>query len=104
MDEYKSSFITYELEPGPQDISEALLKILQPEFDGYFNAVVIEYDDIAMKTKLIVRTGFIDIRFDEQSFFSSVLCFTAGWYYKHYNEYGSERIVNLSTTKNTLGM
>ena len=34
LDEYNSSFITYELEPGFytfKDLSEALLKILQPE-------------------------------------------------------------------------
>ena len=34
LDEYNSSFITYELEPGIntfKDLSEALLKILQPE-------------------------------------------------------------------------
>ena len=36
LDEYNSSFITYELEPGIytfKDISEALLKILQPEYE-----------------------------------------------------------------------
>ena len=58
LDEYNSSFITYELEPGIytfKDISEALLKILQPEYEGYHNAIDIEYDDITMKTKLVVR-------------------------------------------------
>ena len=96
-DEYNSSFITYELEPGSKDISEALLKILQPEYDGYLNAIDIEYDDIAMKTKLDVRAGIIAIRFDEQSFYN-VPGFTADWDYKHKKEYTSQKILNLSTT------
>ena len=36
--------------------------------------------------------------FDEKLFFSNVLGFTPGWGYKHYNEYISQKIVNLSTT------
>ena len=81
LDEYNSSFITYELDLGIytfKDISEALLKILQPEYDGYHNAIDIEYDDITMKTKLVVKHGIIAIRFDEKSFFSTVLGFTSG--------------------------
>ena len=42
----------------------------------------IEYDDITMKTKLVVKSGIIAIRFDEKSFFSTVLGFTPGWDYK----------------------
>ena len=88
LDEYNSSFITYELDPGIytfEDISEALLKILQPEYDGYHNTIDIEYDDITMKTKLVVKHGTIAIRFDEKSFFNTILGFTPGWEYKHYN-------------------
>ena len=101
LDEYNSSFITYELEPGIytfKDISEALLKILQPEYEGYHNAIDFEFDNITMKTKLVVRAGIIAIRFDEKSFFSNVLGFTSGWDYKHYNEYTSQKIVNLGST------
>ena len=53
LDEYNSSFITYELDPGIytfKDISKALFNILQPEYDGYRNSIEIEYDDITMKT------------------------------------------------------
>ena len=60
LDEYNSSFITYEIDLGIytfKDISEALLKILQPEYDGYHNAIDIESDDITMKTKLVVKHG-----------------------------------------------
>ena len=60
LDEYNSSFITYELEPGIytfKDISEALYSILQSGCPGDCNVIVIEYDDIKMKTKLVVQSG-----------------------------------------------
>ena len=31
-------------------------------------------------------------------FFSTILGFTAGWDYKHYNQYLSQKFVNLSST------
>ena len=86
LDEYNSSFNTYELQPGIytfKDISEALFNILQIEYPGYGKVIDIEYDDITMKTKLVVRSGIIAIRFDEKSFFNTVLGFTPGWDYKH---------------------
>ena len=51
-----------------------------------------------MKTKLNVRTGVIGIRFDEQSFFSSILGFTPHWDYKHHIKYISQKNVNLSSS------
>ena len=101
LDEYNSSFITYELDPGIytfKDISEALFNILQSEYPGPSNVIDIEYDDITRKTKLIVRTGIIAIRFDEKSFFSTILGFTPGWDYKHYNKNTSQKVVNLGST------
>ena len=71
-DEYNSSFVTYEFSPGFytfKDISEALFNILQSEYPEPSNVIDIEYDDIPMKTKLVVKSGFIAIRFDEKSFF-----------------------------------
>ena len=53
LDEYNSSFITYELEPGVytfKGTSEALLNILQLEYPKPSNAIVIEFDDITTKT------------------------------------------------------
>ena len=107
LDEYKSSFITHEVQPGIytfKDISEALLNILQIEYPGPSNVIDIEYDDITMKTKLVVRYGIIAIRFDEKSFFNTVLGFTPGWDYKRYNRYTSQKILYLGSTKNTLEM
>ena len=101
LDEYNSSFVTYELEPGIytfKDISEALFNIIQFEYPGPSNVIDIEYDDITMKTKLVVNIGIIAVRFDEKSFFSTILGFTPGWDYKHYNKYVSQKIVNLSNT------
>ena len=101
LDEYNSSFITYELQPGIytfKDISEALFNILQSEYPIPSHTIVIEFDDITRKTKLDVKSGIIAIRFDEKSFFSTILGFTAGWDYKHYNKYINQKIVNLSNT------
>ena len=101
LDEYNSNFITYELEPGIytfKDISEALFNILQTEYPGSSNVNIIEYDHITGKTKLVVRDGIMAIRFDEKSFFSTILGFTSGWDYNNYNQYLSQKIVNLSST------
>ena len=101
LDEYNSSFITYELDPGIytyKDISKALFNILQSEYPGPSNVIDIKYDDITMKTKLVVNNGIIAIRFDEKSFFSTVLGFTSGWDCKHYNKYTSQKVVNIGST------
>ena len=81
-----------------KDLSETLLKILQPEYEGYHNAIDIEFDEITRRTKLVVRSGIIAIRFDEKSFFSTILGFTSHWDYEHYNEDFSQKIVNLIGT------
>ena len=101
LNEYNSNFITYELEPGIysyRDIAEALYYILQSEYPSSGSEILIRLDDITRKTKLVVRSGIIAIRFDEKSFFSTILAFTPGWDYKHYNQYLSQKIVNLSST------
>ena len=81
LDEYNSSFFTYEVQPGIytfKDISEALFNILQSEYPGPSNVIAIEFDDITRKTKLVVENGIIALRFDEKSFFSTILGFTSG--------------------------
>ena len=101
LDEYNSNFITYELETGIysyRDIAEAVFYILQSDYPQSNSEILIRLDDITRKTKLVVRSGIIAIRFDEKSFFSTSLGFTAGWDYKHYNQYLSQKIVNLSST------
>ena len=71
LDEYNSSFISYELQPGVysfKDLSEFLFNILQPEFLGFNKSIDFEIDNINMKTELIVRSGIINITFHEKSF------------------------------------
>ena len=102
LDVYNSNFITCELLPGVytfRDLSEVLLRKLQLEFEGVDNAIVIEFDDISMKTKLVVRSGIVAIKFDGKSPFSTVLGFHSHWDYEHYDKYISQRIVSLSTKK-----
>ena len=101
LDEYNSGFITYELEPGIysfKEISEALFYILQSEYTQSNSEILIRLDDVTRKIKLVVNSGIIAVRFDEKSFFCTILGFTAGWDYKHYNQYLSQKIVNLSIT------
>ena len=78
LDEYSSSFIIYEIQPGIhtfEDISEALFNFLQPEYPGPSNIIDIEFDGITRKSKLAVKKGIIAIRFHEKSFFSNTLRF-----------------------------
>ena len=101
LDEYNSSFTTYELEPGIysyKDISEALFNILQSEYPQSNSEILIRLDDVTRKTKLVVNSGIIAVRFDEKSFFITILGFTAGWDYKYHNQYLSQKIVSLSNT------
>ena len=100
-DKYNSSYITYTLEPGIytfKDFSEALFIRLLSENPGPSNVIDTEYDDITMKIKLVVKNGILSIRFNEKSFFCTILGFFSGWDYKHYNKYTSQKIVNLGNT------
>ena len=47
---------------------------------------------------MVGKNGIIAIRFDEKSFFSTILGFTSGWDDKHYNKNNSQKIVNLNST------
>ena len=51
-----------------------------------------------MKSKLVVKSGIIAVKFDEKSFFSTILVFNPYWDYKHYIEHISQKIVNFKTT------
>ena len=100
--EYNSHFITYELTPGLysiQDISDTI-----HTFIGHMETIQIEYDDISMKTKIILKyIGGLErfvlgtLRFDERSFFHTLLGFTPYWDYKPPGVYTSDKILNLNT-------
>ena len=71
LDKHNTSFITYELEPGIysyREISEALFNILQLEYPSSDSENLIRPDDITRKTKMVVNSGIIAIRFHEKSF------------------------------------
>ena len=95
--EYNSHFITYEKPPGIysiQDISDTI----------YNESIQVEYDDISMKTKFILkyignRKKFVlgTLRFDQTSFFHTLLGFTPYWDYKPSNVYTSNKILNLNS-------
>ena len=109
--QYNSHFITYELTRGIytiQDISDTI-----HTFSGHSEIIEIEYDDICMKTKFILKYiggqkkfGLGKLRFDERSFFHTLLGFEPYWDYKPTNSnhvaipgvYTSDKILNLSTT------
>ena len=102
LDEFNSSFVTYELQPGIytfKDFSEIFLNILQSDYPGLSNVFDIEFDDITRKSKLFVGPGIIAIIFHEKSFVSSILGFGPGWDYKHYIEYTSQKNLILSSPK-----
>ena len=100
--EYNSHFITYELTPGIysiQDISGTI-----HDFSVNNESIKVEYDDISMKTKIILkyigeRKKFVlgTLRFDERSFFHTLLGFTPYWDYKPSNVYTSDKSLNLNT-------
>ena len=101
LDEYNSSFTTFGLQPGVyanKDLSEFVPNIPQPEYSGPSNIIDIDFYDITRKSKLVVRNGIIAKRFDEKPFFCTILGFNPSWDYKHYNEYISQKNVNLSST------
>ena len=101
--EYNSRFITYELSPGIytiQDISDII-----HTFSGHSEFIEIEYDNISMKTKVILkykdfRENFAlgTLRFDKKSFFHTLLGHDPYFDYKTSGVYNSDKILNLNTT------
>ena len=104
--QYNSHFITYELTPGAytlQDISDAV-----HTFRGHTEILQFEYDDITMKTKINLKYIYEwknfalgTLRFDERSFFHTLLGFTPYWVCTPTNSpgvYTSNKILYLSTT------
>ena len=101
--EYNSHFITYELSPGIytiQDISDAV-----HTFSGHSDIIEIGYNDISMKTKIILKYkdlrenfGLGTLRFDKKSFFHTLLGHDPYFDYKVPGVYNSNEIFNLNTT------
>ena len=78
--EYNANFVTYDLDPGDYTI-EYLQEAVYPLGD-HEGTIQFEYDDLNKKTKLILtRFGstFGTLRFDEKSFFHTLLRFAPFW-------------------------
>ena len=72
--EYNSHFITYELSPRIYTIKD--ISDVVHTFSGHSDIIEIEYNDISMKTKIILKYndwrenfGLGTLRFDKKSFF-----------------------------------
>ena len=61
---YNSHFITYGLPPGIYSIQDILDTIYT--FSGHMETIQIEYDDISMKTKIILK--YIEYLFENKIF------------------------------------
>ena len=105
--QYNANFVTHELDPGVYSI-EDISKVVHTMVD-LEGTLQIEYDNISMKTKPILTrfvSTFGTLRFDEISFFKTLLGFTPHWDYKPTNGFYSDspgvytidRIQNLNTT------
>ena len=114
--QYNSHFITYQLTPGIytiQDFSDAI-----HTFSCHSESIQIEYDDISMKTKFIskfkndekMKFGLGTLRFDERSFFHTLLGYVPYWDYKPTNSnhdatpgvYTSDKLLLNLNTKNKI--
>ena len=101
--EYNSLFITYELSPSIYTI-KVISDVVQ-FFSGHSDIIEIEYNDISMKTKIILkyndwRENFAigTLRFDKKSFFHTLLGHDPYFDYKVPGVYNSNKILNLNTT------
>ena len=104
--QYNSNIFTYEIPTGiysVKDISEVVYNLGNHE-----KTVKTEYDDIAVETKLFLTRfgGSLEmLRFDEKSFFNTLLGFTPNWECKPTKAfhadfpgvYTSEKLIKLST-------
>ena len=71
LDKYNSCFIASEITSGIytfKDHSELLLRNSQLGFDGFNNSANNEFNDISMRSKMIVTPDIIALWFDEKSF------------------------------------
>ena len=111
LEQYNEKFVTYELDPGNytiEDLQEAVYPLGDHE-----NTLQIKYDDTNKKVKLLLtRFGstFGTLRFDQNSFFHTLLGFTPYWAYKPTNAihavspgvYSSDKIILYINTINKI--
>ena len=86
---YNANFVTYDIDPGLYTIEDPQDSVyLLGDREGTIQFEQIEHDDLNNKTKLIFTSfgrSFGTLRFDEKSFFNTLLGFAPYWYYKPTN-------------------
>ena len=105
LEHYNSNFVTYELSSGIYTINDISDAVYTMDHEG---TLKIGYDDISMKTKLILtRFGgtFGTLKLDNKFFLKLFLGFTPYWNFKPTNAlhadsagvYTSNKILNINT-------
>ena len=100
--QYNEKFVTYELEPGNysiEDIQKAVYK-----FGDHEGTIQFEYIGLNKKNNLVLRLigdTYQALRFDEKSFFHTLLAFDPYWDYKHSDAFkGAELEVYINNKSN----
>ena len=103
--QYNEKFVTYELDPGNYTI-EDLEKAVYP-LGVHEGTLQIEYDDLNKKVKLLLtRFGitFGTVRFDDKSFFHTLLGFDPYWDYKPTNAIFADALGVYTSDKSILNL
>ena len=112
--QYNSKIVTSKVPPGSftsKDLSSVLSRGFNNEFDfrgqmrpnhkhDLFDSFIIDSDNVSLITKLKLGPQIMVLRFDKNSFFTTIFSSTAYWDYKDFgNEYYGRKNKNLSTMK-----
>ena len=103
--QYNEKFVTYELEPGNYSIKDNQ-KAVHPLGD-HEGTLKIEYDDLNKKVKrILTRFGstFGTLKFDQKSFFHTILGFDPYWDYKPTNAIHADSRGVHTSDKNILNL
>ena len=101
--QYNSKFKTFRISPGVytfKDLTMVLSRAfrtesqkvhLRPErIHDKSDSILIDSDDVSLITKLTLRPDITALRFDEKSFFKTILGFSPHWDYKNIASYDRE--------------
>ena len=108
--QYNSKFESYKNSPGVYTLKDLALSrgfrtgfeiVMQPDHKyDKSDSIFINSDDVSLITKSILRSDNNALRFDEKSFFNTILGFSSHWDYKNISsddcEYYSEKNTDLS--------
>ena len=110
--QYNSKFRTYKNYPGVytfKDFAVVLSRSYRTRFEMLFrpdhkydksDSILNDSDGFSLITKLTLRPDITALKFNEKSFFNTILDFSSHWDYKktsHDHEYYSEKYRNLGT-------